>query len=84
MKRRDAVVSLAITGAAALLPACTRVQASSDSLTEDQMRAMLRLNGLDLQPGEAAAILASFNSSRFSVAVDPTVQPTDFDADVDL
>lgn len=84
MKRRDALVSLAVSGAVAILPSCARVGASPDNLTEGQMRAILRLNGLDLKPGEGAAVLASLMSSRFPASVDPTIQPTDFDPDVDV
>jgi hypothetical protein len=84
MKRRDVLVTLAMSGAVAMLPDCARVEAAPGVLTEEQMRALLRLNGLDLSPGEGPAVLASFNSSRFPAAVDPTIQPTDFDADVDV
>jgi hypothetical protein len=84
VRRRDVLLSLAMTGAIAVLPDCAPVEASTDSLSEAQMRAMLRLNGLDLKPDEAGAVLASFTSSRFPGAVDPTIQPTDFDPDVDV
>ena len=73
-----------MTGAIAILPDCTPVEASAEALSEAQMRAMLRLNGLDLKPEEARAVLASFTSSRFPATVDPTIQPTDFDPDVDV
>ena len=84
MKRRDALVALAMSGAIAILPDCARVEAAPSALTEEQMRALLRLNGLDLTAAEAPAVLASFTASRFPAAVDPTIQPTDFDADVDV
>jgi hypothetical protein len=73
-----------MSGAIAILPDCARVDAAPGALTEEQMRSLLRLNGLDLSPGEGPAVLASFASARFPAAVDPTIQPTDFDADVDI
>lgn len=82
MKRREALVSLVVSGAVAALPACSS-PAPATGLSEAQLRAMLRLNGLELRPGESSAVLASFNGSRFTTAVDPGIQPTDFDADVD-
>ena len=48
------------------------------------MQAMLRLNGMDLDPGEGPKVLASFTANRFAVLVDPTIQPnSDFDPAVD-
>lgn len=84
MKRRDVLVTLAASGAAAMLPACTR-ETPKEGLSDAEMRAMLRLNGMDLDPGEGPAVLASFTGSRFPAVVDPTIQPqSDFDADVDV
>ena len=84
MKRRDALVTLAASGAAAVWPACASKPAD-EGLSDAQMRAMLQLNGMDLRPGEGPQILASFNASRFPASVDPTIQPqSDFDAAVDL
>jgi hypothetical protein len=85
MKRRDALVSMALSGAAVVLPGCATSRSEGGVLSEEQLRAMLQLTGMDLQPGEAPAVLASFTGSRFTAAVDPTTQPqSDFDADVDL
>jgi hypothetical protein len=84
VKRRDALITLAVSGAAAILPACA-TDAKKEGLSEAEMRAMLRLNGMDLGPGEGAAVLASFMGGRFPATVDPTIQPqSDFDADVDV
>ena len=44
-----------------------------------------QLAGLELQPGEAAKVLASLKSNRFTAKVDPTIQPqSDFDPEVDM
>jgi len=76
---------MALSGAAIMLPGCTSAPASPGSLSDDQLRAMLQLNGLDLAPGEGSKIMTSFTSSRFTTAVDPMTQPqSDFDPDVDL
>jgi hypothetical protein len=84
VKRRDVLVTIAASGAAAMLPACSG-EAPTEGLSDVEMRGMLRLNGMDLGPGEGAAIRASFVGSRFPAAVDPTIQPqSDFDADVDV
>ena len=84
MKRREVLVSMALSGAAMALPGCAKVQAPAEGLSEDQLRAMLQLNGMDLQPDEAPKVRASFLAGRFTTAVDPAVQPqSDFDADVD-
>jgi hypothetical protein len=81
MKRRDALKSLVVSGAAAALPAGAGTEPTE--LSEDQLRAMLRLVGMELGAGEGAAVLASFNGNRFTADVDPKIQPTDFDADLD-
>ena len=85
MNRREAVVSVAMAGVAIALPGCAvSGNQGSGVLTDEQMRAMLRLNGMDLEPGEGPKVLASFVGSRFTAQVDPTIQPqADFDADVD-
>jgi hypothetical protein len=87
VKRRDAIVSLALSGLSTLLLSRAAAgQAENEGLSEEQLRIVLRqFAGLDLQPGEAPKILASFNSNRFMVKVDPTIQPQcDFDPEVDL
>jgi hypothetical protein len=77
-------MTLAVSGAAAMVPACTS-EPPKEGLADLEMRAMLRLNGMDLAPGEGPRVLASFTASRFPAAVDPTIQPqSDFDADVDV
>jgi hypothetical protein len=84
VKRRDVLVTLAASGAVAILPACAR-QTRKEGLSDAEIGAMLRLNGMDLDPGEGAAVRASFMGSRFPATIDPTIQPqSDFDADVDL
>jgi hypothetical protein len=82
MKRREALVSLAVSGAALIAPAYGR-EVSPKDLSDEQIRAMLRLNGLDLAPGEGAKVRASLALNRFVIPVDPSLQPADFDADVD-
>lgn len=82
MKRRDALKSFVVSGAAVALPAAATAPPTTE-LSEDQLRAMLRLVGMELRPGEGAAVFASFKASRFTLDVDPKVQTTDFDADVD-
>lgn len=82
MKRRDALKSLVVSGAAAALPANASA-ASNTELSEEQLRAMLHLVGMELRAGEGAAVLASFKDNRFTADVDPKIQATDFDADVD-
>ena len=58
MKRREALKSLVVSGAAAALPAGAGTEPTE--LSEDQLRAMLRLVGMELGAGEGAAVLASF------------------------
>jgi hypothetical protein len=84
MKRRDALLALGASGMVIVLPGCAGPQASSGGLSEDQLEAMLRLNGMSLAPGEGPAVLASFTANRFATVVDPTIQPQcDFDPEVD-
>lgn len=83
MKRRDALRSLVGSGAVAAFPT-SAITAPTTDLSEEQLRAVLRMDGMELRAGEGAAILASFNGNRFTGAVDPTIQPADFDADVDV
>jgi hypothetical protein len=54
------------------------------ALSDDQIEAMLKLNGMSLEPGEGPAILASFVGNRFAAVPDPAIQPQcDFDPEVD-
>jgi len=82
MKRRDALKSLVVSGAAVAVPAGANATTTGE-LSEEQLRAMLRLVGMELGAGEGAAVLATFNRARFTMPVDPTIQSADFDADVD-
>ena len=82
MKRRDALRSLVVSSAAAAFPVAAST-APTTELSEEQIRAMLRLVGIELRAGEGAAVLDSFNNARFTIEVDPRIQPADFDADVD-
>jgi len=84
MKRRDALLSAAATAAGVAL-GCTGERADSAELSDAQMDVMLRhLSGYQLAPGEGAHVRASFTGSRFTMAVDPTIQPqADFDPAVD-
>jgi hypothetical protein len=85
MQRRDALASLAVSGAGLLLGACAPSPAASAHLSESQIGSVLQqLTGYTLRPGEGAAVLASLEGNRFTADVDPTVQPqSDFDPDVD-
>lgn len=84
MKRREALVSLAVSGASVVLTACATGQVSSAGPSEDQVRLLVRaLDGVDLQPGQAPQVLASLKANRFTADVDPTIQPADFDPDLD-
>ncbi len=84
VNRRSALLTIAMSGTAILLPACEAPKSRSALLSDDQMQAMLRLNGMDLAPGEGPKVLASFTANRFTASVDATIQPnSDFDPDVD-
>jgi hypothetical protein len=85
MKRRDALVSLAVSGAGVLWAGCGANQAPTAGLTEQQVGLLVReLTGSELQPGQASQVLASLKGNRFTADVDPTIQPqSDFDADTD-
>jgi hypothetical protein len=84
VERRDALMAMAMSGVVVALPGCSVPQATVGGLTEDQLGAMLRLNGTDLAPGEGQKVLASFAANRFAGAVDPMIQPNcDFDPDVE-
>jgi hypothetical protein len=71
MNRRDAVVSLA-----AVIAACSPGP-------EDDLQVVVReLGGFELKPGEGPAVRASLKGSRYTVDIDPTIQPqSDFDPD---
>jgi hypothetical protein len=84
VNRRDALLSIAVCGAVLALPACVVPESPSGLLSDGQMSAMLRLNGMDLGPGEGPKVLASFRANRFTASVDPMIQPnSDFDPAVD-
>lgn len=75
---------MALSGTTMLLPGCMPSQVPADSLSERDLHALLRLQGVALEPGEGTHVLTSFMASRFNTAVDPTVQPqSDFDPEVD-
>jgi hypothetical protein len=84
MKRRDALVSLAVSGAGVLWAGCGG-QEPSGGLSEQQVGLLVHeLTGSELQPGQASQVLASLKGNRFTADVDPTIQPqSDFDADTD-
>jgi hypothetical protein len=86
VKRRDALVSLAVYGAGAVLPSWSGLKVPSEGLSEEQLRILLwQLGGLEMQSGEASKVLVSLRSNRFTASVDPTVQPqSDFDPEVDV
>jgi hypothetical protein len=70
MNRRDALISLAV------LTACSPGP-------EDDLQVVVReIGGFELKPGEGPAVLASLKGSRYTVDIDPTIQPqSDFDPD---
>jgi hypothetical protein len=84
MLRRDAIASLAVSGAGMLLGGCTAKPAPAEGSSAIDIGSLLhQLTDYTLRPGEGAAVLASMQSNRFTTTVDPTIQPTDFDADSD-
>jgi hypothetical protein len=84
MLRRDAIASLAVSGAGILLGGCTPAHAPESAASGIDVGSLLhQLTDYSLRPGEGAAVLASLQGNRFTAAVDPTIQPTDFDADAD-
>ena len=84
MKRRDALVGLAMIGASSALPSCARPSPKVDA-GEEQLRVILgQLAGLELRPGEAPRVIAALRANRFTGQPDPTTQPqADFDAEVE-
>ncbi|HZS57936.1 MAG TPA: hypothetical protein VFA43_01610 [Gemmatimonadaceae bacterium] len=70
MNRRNALISLAALAACSPGP-------------QDDFQVVVReLGGFELKPGEGSAVMASLKGSRYTVDVDPTVQPqSDFDPD---
>jgi hypothetical protein len=70
MNRRNALISLAA------LAAC------SPGAQDDLQVVVRELGGFELKPGEGPAVMASLKGSRYTVDIDPTVQPqSDFDPD---
>ncbi len=82
MLRRDAIASLAVSSAGILLGACTHAPAETAS-TIDIGSLLHQLTDYTVRPGEGAPVLASLQGNRFTAAVDPTIQPADFDAETD-
>ena len=83
MLRRDAIASLAVSGAGILLAGCTHAQAPDTASAIDIGSLLHQFTDYTVRPGEGAAVLASMQANRFTATVDPTIQPTDFDADSD-
>lgn len=83
MLRRDAIASLAVSGAGILLGGCTPTHAPDPTSAIDIGSLLHDLTDYTLRPGEGAGVLGSMRANRFTIAVDPTIQPTDFDADSD-
>jgi hypothetical protein len=82
MLRRDAIASLAVSSAGILLGGCTH--ASPEAASAIDIGSLLhQLTDYTVRPGEGASVLASLQGNRFTAAVDPTIQPADFDADCD-
>jgi hypothetical protein len=70
MNRRDALIAVAALAACSPGP-------------QDDLQVVVReLGGFELKPGEGPAVMASLKGSRYTVDIDPTVQPqSDFDPD---
>jgi hypothetical protein len=83
MLRRDAIASLAVSGAGILLGGCTPAHAPEAASAIDIGSLLHQLTDYTLRPNEGSAVLASLQGNRFTAAVDPTIQPTDFDAETD-
>jgi len=86
MNRRDALRSLAGTGAALTLEGCTRAPVSPTMPTDtDIERVALALTGVVLKTGQAAGVREMLRTMRFMGRVDPAVQPSlVFDPEVDI
>jgi hypothetical protein len=86
MERRDALRSLAATGAALVLPGCRKPAASAAVVTDADVDRMIRtLSGVDPASGDLAPTRALLASFRFKGTVEPGVQPAlAFDPEVDL
>jgi hypothetical protein len=86
MNRRDALRSLAGTGAALTLEACRHAPAPAGTLTDpDIERMVLALTGVVLKPGQVAGVREMLRTMRFTGRVDPAVQPSlVFDPEVDV
>jgi hypothetical protein len=86
MNRRDALRSLAGTGAALTLEGCTKAPAQPGPPTDDDIeRVALALTGVGLKPGQAAGVREMLRTMRFNGTVDPAVQPSlIFDPEVDI
>lgn len=86
MERRDALATLAASGAGLLLNGCSPQPATTGRPSDAHIGLLLSgLTPYTLGPGEGAAVQASLDGNRFTAAVDPTIQPqSDFDPDVDV
>jgi hypothetical protein len=84
MNRRDALRSLAGTGAALTLEGCTPTP--PDTLNDVNIeRLTLALTGVTLKPGQAAGVREMLRTLRFKGRVDPAVQPSvEFNPEVDV
>ena len=85
MKRRDALLSLAMSVAVAAVSSWPAPARANQGLSEEQLGTLLgQMVGLELRPGEAPKVLASIRLNRFTRRVEPTIQPHDFDPELDL
>ena len=83
MLRRDAIASLAVSSAGILLGGCTPGHAPKAASAIDIGSLLHQLTDYTVRPGEGASVVESLQANRFTAAVDPTIQPTDFDAESD-
>jgi hypothetical protein len=84
MLRRDAIASLAVSSAGILLGGCTPGHPPASAASGIDIGSLLHeLTDYTLRPGEGAGVLESLQGNRFTASVDPTIQPTDFDAESD-
>ena len=84
MRRRDALLSLAISGAVAATSSWPASAQAEQMLSEEQLAMLLRqMVGMELRPDEAPKVLASLRLNRLTRRVEPTIQPQDFDPELE-
>jgi len=73
-----------MSGAAAAVRSWPASAQANQMLSEEQLGTLLRqMVGIELGPGEAPKVLASLRLNRFTRRVEPTIQPQDFDPELE-